>query len=137
MIGLSLCPIVALGGPILLKAAFATGCVVSTLGITAAASPEGTFLAWGGPLSIGLGVVFASSIGSLFFPASGLLYNVCLYGGAGVFGLFVLHDVDKMKVNAKYSRHYDPINNSISLYMDIINLFVRIVQMYSNSNRRK
>ena len=102
MIGLSLCPLVAVGGPILLKAAFATGCVVSTLGLTAAASPEGTFLSWGGPLSVGLGVVFASSVGSLFFPGSSLLYNVCLYGGAGVFGLFVLHDVDKMKVNAKF-----------------------------------
>ena len=53
-----------------------------------------------GPLSVGLGVVFGASIGQLFFP-SAMLANIALYGGAAVFGSFVLYDTTKIRYNAQ------------------------------------
>merc|ERR1712224_915502 len=91
----SLTPLAAIGGPILIKAAMLTCAMVGSLSLVAAASPSESFLWMGGPLTIGLGVVFISSLGTMFFPASAMLENIVLYGGLGIFGGFVLFDTQK------------------------------------------
>eukprot|EP01096_Ripella_sp_DP13-Kostka_P016491 TRINITY_DN804_c0_g1_i1.p1 TRINITY_DN804_c0_g1~~TRINITY_DN804_c0_g1_i1.p1 ORF type:complete len:316 (-),score=174.80 TRINITY_DN804_c0_g1_i1:109-1056(-) len=136
LIGASLSPIVVVGGPLLLKAAAATACIVGSLSAVAAADPTESFLNMAGPLTIGLGVVIASSLGSIFFPASTLLSSICLYGGTAVFSGFVLVDTQKMIQRARLSRDFDPINACMGLYMDTINLFVRMVTILSSGNRK-
>lgn len=77
----------------------------------------------GGPLAMGLGVVFASSIGSMFLPPTTALgaglYSVSLYGGLLLFSAFLLYDTQRIVAQAeRYPTHpqlygvraYDPIN---------------------------
>lgn len=42
-----------------------------------------------------------------------------------------------MLYHAQVDKEYDPINREIGLYMDTINVFIRIVQLLSTSGNRK
>lgn len=82
-------------------------------------APSDKFLNMGGPLAMGLGVVFASSMGTWFLPPSTALgagmYSVAVYGGLVLFGMFLLYDTQKIIKRAEthpvvsYQR-FDPIN---------------------------
>lgn len=114
-----------------------TSAAVSTLSLVGAAAPTDAFLAYGGPAAIGFGVVFAASLGRMWFPASPLLYNVAVYGGAGIFSFFVLYDTQKIMRNARYALDYDPINNCLGVYIDSINLFMTMLQILQGRDRRR
>lgn len=73
----------------------------------------------GGPLAIGLGVVFASSVGSMFLPATTALgaglYSMSLYGGLLLFSAFLLYDTQRIVRKAEShplyaAQKYDPVN---------------------------
>lgn len=73
----------------------------------------------GGPLAIGLGAVFASSLGSMFLPATTALgaglYSISLYGGLLLFSAFLLYDTQRIVHKAQNHPNYavqkfDPIN---------------------------
>jgi len=135
--GFTLCPMVALGGVILQQAAVVTGVIVGSLSAVAAVAPDGQFLSWGPYLGCGLGVMVAASIGSMFFPGSAMLHNVVLYGGLGLFGMYTCYDTQKMLYHAELDSDYDPINRGLGLYMDTINIFVRVAQIIAMSGNRK
>lgn len=137
IMGATLCPLTAVGGPILLQAAAATGAIVGSLSLVGAAAPEGTFSGMGGPLTVGLGALMAASFGSMLFPAVGLLNNIIVYGGTALFSMFVLYDTQNILERAKYQARYDPINNCMGIYMDTVNLFIRMVYIISGSRSRK
>lgn len=116
----------------------------------AACAPSDKFLYMGGPLAMGLGVVLVSSIGSAFMPPTTALgagmYSIALYGGLILFGGFLLYDTQKIMHRAEHHppmmagvRQYDPINASIGIYMDTMNIFIRIAQILamSGGSRRK
>lgn len=62
-LGGMIAPICLIGGPILTRAAIYTAGIVGGLSAVAVSAPSDRFLRWGGPLAIGLGVVFVSSLG--------------------------------------------------------------------------
>lgn len=77
----------------------------------------------GGPLAMGLGVVFVSSLGTMFLPPTTALgaglYSISLYGGLLLFSGFLLYDTQRIIAQAEryptspgaYNVHpYDPIN---------------------------
>ena len=64
VMGVVVAPMCLLGGPLLLRAAIMTAGVVGGLSTIAVCAPSEKFLNMGGPLAIGLGVVFASSLGN-------------------------------------------------------------------------
>lgn len=139
-IAFSLCPLVALGGPLLLRAAAITGGIVGSLSFVAANSPSDKFLSMAGPLSMGLGAVVIASLGAAFFPAASvapMLHNVSMYGGLVLFSGFVLYDTSKLVTNAKHKQTFDPVNEQFGIYLDIINIFTRIVFMLSGNSKRK
>jgi len=147
VIGAVIAPLCFLGGPVLTRAAYYTAGMVGGLSTVAACAPSDKFLYMGGPLAMGLGVVFCASLGSAFLPpttAMGAgLYSVAMYGGLLLFGAFLLYDTQKIIHRAE--RHpvgygaplYDPINASMSIYMDTINIFIRIAQLLAGGGRRK
>eukprot|EP00049_Salpingoeca_infusionum_P004891 m.85096 g.85096 ORF g.85096 m.85096 type:complete len:330 (+) comp12775_c0_seq1:481-1470(+) len=139
VMGLVVSPLVALGGPLLLKAACITGGIVGSLAFVAANSPSDQFLTWAGPLSMGLGAVFVASLGSMFFPAVPMLHNISLYGGLVLFSGFMLYDSSKLIDHCKTAPEgqFDPVSNSLNIYMDALNIFIRIATILSGSNRRK
>lgn len=150
IVGAVLAPLSLLGGPLVLRAAWYTAGVVGGLSAVAICAPSDKFLAMGGPLAIGLGVVFASSLGSMFLPPTTVLgsglHSIALYGGLLLFSGFLLYDTQRIIKRAEtyptynvQGRPYDPINNAISIYLDTINIFVRILSILAGGggNRRK
>lgn len=105
----------------MVRAAWLTAGVIGGLSTIAVCAPSERFLNMGGPLAIGLGVVFASSIGSMFLPPTTALgagvHSMMLYGGLILFSMFLLYDTQRIIQNAKQHPHYsmmarpyDPIN---------------------------
>ena len=91
----------------------------SGLSTVAMCAPSEKFLNMGGPLAIGLGVVFASSIGGMFLPPTTALgaglYSISMYGGLVLFGMFLLYDTQRIIKHAEthpvgYVKPFDPVN---------------------------
>lgn len=158
-VGFCIAPICLAGGAILTRAALYTAGIVGGLSTVAVCAPSEQFLNMAGPLAIGLGVVFVASLASMFLPPTtalgASLYSISMYGGLLLFSGFLLYDTQKIVKRAETwptaSRHggvqnpayagttmqsFDPINASISLYLDIINIFIRMA-MILGGNRRK
>lgn len=79
---------------------------------------------------IGLGLV------NIFWPSKNL-FNVWLYGGLVLFGMFVLYDTQKIIYNAKVKGYYDPINESLAIYLDAVMLFQRFLLIFLGNRNRK
>lgn len=150
IVGAVLAPLSLLGGALVIRAAWYTAGVVGGLSAVAVCAPSEKFLNMGGPLAIGLGVVFASSLGSMFLPPTTVLgsglHSIALYGGLILFSMFLMYDTQRIIKQAESypsyqvgdMRRYDPINNAISIYLDTVNIFVRILTILANGgNRRK
>lgn len=146
VVGAVVAPLCFLGGPLLMRAAMYTAGIVGGLSTVAVCAPSEKFMNMGGPLAIGLGGVFAASLGSMFLPPTTALgaglYSVALYGGLVLFSAFLLYDTQRIihaaEVHSPYAaRPYDPVNASISIYMDTINIFVRIATILAGGGNRK
>ncbi|KRY28123.1 Growth hormone-inducible transmembrane protein [Trichinella spiralis] len=133
-LGAVIAPLSFLGGPLLIRAACYTAGVVGGLSAVAVCAPNEKFLNMGGVLAMGLGIVFASSI-------------VVTYGGLVLFSGFLLYDTQRV---VKMAEHYptyalkpfDPINAQIGIYLDTINIFMRIAMILASGgggggNRRR
>lgn len=90
------------------------------LSTVAVCAPSDKFLYMGGPLAIGLGVVFASSLAGMWLPPTTALgaglYSMSLYGGLLLFSGFMLYDTQKVIKRAEMhpqfaARPFDPINS--------------------------
>lgn len=148
IMGAVIAPLCLMGGPLILRAALYTAGIVGGLSAVAACAPSEKFLYMGGPLACGLGVVFASSLASMFLsPATALgagLYSISMYGGLVIFSGFLLYDTQRIihtaEVYPVYAvKPFDPINASISIYLDTLNIFIRIAMLLAGggSSRRK
>uniref|UniRef100_A0A914XC84 Growth hormone-inducible transmembrane protein n=1 Tax=Plectus sambesii TaxID=2011161 RepID=A0A914XC84_9BILA len=149
-IGAVVAPLFLLGGPVLMRAAVYTLGIVGGLSATAICAPSEKFLMWSGPLSMGLGVVFVSSIGTFFLPPGSALgaglASIVVYGGLILFSAFLLYDTQRViKLAETYPvsnaympvKQYDPINAQMGIYMDVINIFMRIAMIMGGNQRRK
>ncbi|XP_055874996.1 growth hormone-inducible transmembrane protein-like [Biomphalaria glabrata] len=147
VMGAVVAPLTLLGGPLLMRAAWYTAGVVGGLSAVAVCAPSEKFLNMGGLLGAGLGVVFVASLGSSFFPPTtalgASLYSISIYGGLVLFSLFLLYDTQRVIKAAEHhsdsysGRPFDPVNASISIYIDALNIFIRIAMMLANGGNRK
>ncbi len=87
-------------------------------------------------MAIGLGGMMGVSLLSMLSPGSPVLTSIWLYRGLGLFSAFVLYDVQKVIHRAKTEAKYDPINGSIGIYMDAVNIFIRFVMIFGNSKKK-
>lgn len=137
IMGAIIAPICMLGGPIMARAALYTGGLVGGLSAIATCAPNDKFLYMGGPLALGLGLVFAASLANMWLPPTTAigagLASLSLYGGLILFSGFLLFDTQRIILLAeKYpqsqytAKPFDPINASLSIYMDTLNIFMRI-----------
>ncbi|KAJ8406798.1 hypothetical protein AAFF_G00297140 [Aldrovandia affinis] len=146
VMGAVVAPLTLLGGPLMIRAAWYTAGIVGGLSTVAVCAPSEKFLNMGGPLAVGLGLVFASSIGSMFLPPTSAfgagLYGVAVYGGLILFGMFLLYDTQKVIKRAETHplygvQKYDPINSCLGIYMDTLNIFMRLVMILANGGGGK
>ena len=75
------------------------------------------------------------SLASIFYP-SPALFNIWLYGGLVLFSAFVLYDVQKLVHKAKTRAVFDPINESLGIYLDAIMLFERFLIIFMNNKKK-
>ncbi|KAI0241000.1 Growth hormone-inducible transmembrane protein [Lamellibrachia satsuma] len=146
IVGAVIAPLTLLGGPLLIRAACYTAGVVGGLSTLAVCAPSEKFLNMGGPLAMGLGVVFVSSVGTMFLPPTTALgagmYSIAMYGGLVLFSMFLLYDtqriVKKAETHPVYAMQpYDPVNASVSIYLDTINIFIRIAMILAGGGNRR
>jgi FtsH-binding integral membrane protein len=135
---MSLSPMMFIPTPVLTRAAMYTVGIVGSLSLVAMNSEQGAFLYYGGPLFAGLTVVALSSVANVFLPVSGtafrLTHSISLYGGLAVFGGLILFDTQAVMERGELLRQrgvtkIDYINESYVLYWNILNIFVRMVQI--------
>ena len=124
--GMSMVPLLHIYAmPVIYDAMIATGVTVGGLSAVAYNAPSEQFLNWGGPLALGLGGLCGVSLLSVLYPGSPALTNIWLYGGLALFSAFLLYDTQKILHRAKTQQRYDPMWESIHVYLDAVNLFVR------------
>ncbi|KID84666.1 Bax Inhibitor family protein [Metarhizium guizhouense ARSEF 977] len=133
--------------PLLARAGLYTAAMMGALSIVGATAKQEKYLYIGGPLLAGAAIVAVSGFAPLLLPVTAVrtlafTENIWLYGGLAVFGGFTLYDVQKVLYHARMAQaglmKRDPVNESISLELDFLNIFVRMVQiLMMNQNRRK
>ncbi|TFK41944.1 inhibitor of apoptosis-promoting Bax1-domain-containing protein [Crucibulum laeve] len=143
----TLSPLFFLNPAILSRAALYTCGVVGSISYVGATATNDKYLNLGGPLLAGITVVALSSLAPMILPASigmrslAVAEAISLYGGLAVFGGFVLYDTQKILKHARMAEQGlmkpDPMNEAISLELDMINIFVRLVQILSMQGNRR
>lgn len=141
----TLSPLFFFSPAILSRAALYTCGVVGSLAYVGATAKNDTYLYMGGPLLAGVTVVALSSLAPMALPLGlrglAIAESISLYGGLAVFGGFVLYDTQKILQHGRMVAAgvipADPIKESIGLELDMINIFIRLVQILAMSNNRK
>jgi FtsH-binding integral membrane protein len=132
MMAFSLCPLIAsMPIAVLRDAALLTGGTFGGLGAVAVTSKDNAFIGWSGVLGAGLGGLCAVSIANIFMQST-MIHNIWLYGGLGLFLAFTMYDIKEVQIRAKKEAHFDPMWNSVSIYLDFINIFIRLALILNN-----
>jgi FtsH-binding integral membrane protein len=141
-----LSPLMFFSPAILARAGLYTVGVMGSLSFVGATAKQEKYLYLGGPLLAGVAVVALSGLAPLVIPATAartLMWteNIWLYGGLAVFAGFTLYDIQKILAHARMAERglmkRDAVNESISLELDFINIFVRMVQLLAMQQGRR
>lgn len=134
-------------GPLIARAGLYTVAMMGSIAFVGATAKQEKYMYIGGPLLAGAALVAVSGLAPLVIPATAartlaLTENIWLYGGLAVFGGFTLYDVQKILYHARLAEQgiikKDPINESISLELDFLNIFIRMLQILMlQQGRRK
>jgi len=141
-----LSPLMFLQPALLARAGLYTAGMMGSIAFVGATAKQEKYLYLGGPLLAGVAIVALSGFAPLVVPATAartLMWteNIWLYGGLAVFGGFTLYDVQKILHHARLAERglikKDSVNESISLELDFINIFIRMVQILGMSQSRR
>jgi len=141
-----LSPMLFFSPAILARAGLYTVGLMGSIAFVGATAKQEKYLYLGGPLLAGVAIVALSGLAPLVLPATAtraLLFteNLWLYGGLAVFGGFTLYDVQKILAHARMAQRglmkRDAVNESLSLELDFINIFVRMVQILAMQQGRR
>jgi len=140
--GATISPFGIFGSPLLVKAGALTATVVGSLSaIALSTTMSGSFLWLGAPLFISLNILTAARFLEMIFPRlqTSAWDDFMLLGGLLTFGGYLLHDTQAVLHKAKREpeTHWDPINESMNLYLDIFNLAVRITKVLLKGEKKK
>jgi len=143
--GALLAPLYFYSPAILARAGLYTLGMMGGIAYVGATAKNDTYLWLGAPLMGGLAVVALSGLAPLVLPVGSRVLAateaVWLYGGLAVFGGITLYDIQKILARARMARQglvkRDPINESISLELDFINIFIRLVTILGQRDNRR
>ncbi|KAL8947084.1 MAG: hypothetical protein Q9222_006591 [Ikaeria aurantiellina] len=141
-----LSPLLFLQPALLIRAGLYTATMMGSIAFVGATAKQEKYLYLGGPLLAGVALVAVSGFAPLVLPATAartLIWSerIWLYGGLAVFGGFTLYDTQKILQHARMAQmglaKKDVVNESISLELDFLNIFIRMVQILGMQQRRK
>ena len=132
---------------LLARAGLYTATMMGSIAFVGATAKQEKYLYLGGPLLAGCALVAVSGFAPLVLPTTAVrtlavTENIWLWGGLAVFGGFTLWDTQKILMHARVAERglmkRDAVNESISLELDFLNIFIRMVQILgmSRNNRR-
>ena len=93
------------------------------------------FSAWGGFLIVGLFVLIAASILNIFVGSAGAALWISAVGVMIFAGLLVF-DTWRIVRSGTYTQD-DYVLATVAIYLDLLNMFMFIVSLLSNGNRRR
>ena len=70
-----------------------------------------------------------AAILSLSYPGSHALYNIWMYGGVMLSGAFLLSSYQRILKLAKTEPDYDPLGESIDVYLGSVQMFVFLMEI--------
>lgn len=141
-----LSPLMFMQPALLARAGLYTIGMMGSIAFVGATAKQEKYLYLGGPLLAGVAIVALSGLAPMVIPATAartlmVTENLWLYGGLAVFGGFTLYDVQKVLHHARLAHagyiQRDAVNESISLELDFLNIFIRMVQILGMQQRRK
>ncbi|KAE8146442.1 inhibitor of apoptosis-promoting Bax1-domain-containing protein [Aspergillus avenaceus] len=141
-----LSPLMFMHPALLARAGLYTVGMMGSIAFVGATAKQDKYLYLGAPLLAGVTIVALSGLAPLVLPVTAtrtLMWSekIWLYGGLAVFGGFTLYDVQKVLHHARLAeRGYvrrDVVNESISLELDFINIFVRMVQILAMQRQNR
>jgi FtsH-binding integral membrane protein len=146
--GALLAPLLFMAPPALIaRAGLYTLAMMGSISFVGATAKQEKYLYLGGPLLAGVALVAVSGFAPLVLPATAVrtlavTENIWLWGGLAVFGGLTLYDVQKVLMHARLAERgiiqKDAVNESISLELDFLNIFIRMVQiLMMQQGRRK
>lgn len=106
--------------------------VISTAAIVFLTDIDFGFL--GGFLFISLIILIIMGLINIFFIRSKLFSLIRAYIGAVIFTLYLLYDFDRLQKHAGDESWSTAIDISVSIYLDIINLFLDLLEILAESN---
>ncbi|KAI0158282.1 bax inhibitor family protein [Xylariaceae sp. FL1272] len=140
-------PLIAFApGPLIARAGLYTIAMMGSIAFVGATAKQEKYMYLGGPLLAGAAVVAASGLAPLVIPATAartlaVTENLWLYGGLALFGAFTLYDVQRILYHSRLAERgvikKDTVNESISLELDFLNIFVRMVQILMMQQQRR
>jgi FtsH-binding integral membrane protein len=137
--GLSVGPLVGLAvslDPSIVVTAFlGSSAIFTCLTLSALVSPRRQYLFLGGILSSGLSLLLLLGLVNLFVGVN-LLFNISLYGGLLLFCGFVLFDT-QLLIEKRRNGDTDFIWHSVDLFLDFLNIFIRILVILTKDQKRR
>jgi len=92
----------------------------------------GATLRWGVPLAGGMVVLMMTGLGAMFVPVTSawypLLHSVQLYGGLGLFTLYIAYDTQKM-IDEYEMGEDDHLKHAADLFIDFKVVFSRVLML--------
>lgn len=136
--GLVLAPLVgataAVAPSAVAGALIGTGAVFTGFTAIALLAKSRSLLTIGGPLFGSLLGLIVLQIAGFFIPSlAPIAHSVSLYGGLGLFSLYISYDTQRMIENARYGQA-DYVNDSLALFINLVNVFVRLLSIFRRDN---
>jgi Bax inhibitor 1 len=130
--GMSAGPLIAMSlhmDPLILPMALLGSCAIFG-GATMASlfAKEGSMLKLGAPLMGGMFALLGLSILSMFYP-NPMLYNINLYGGLGLFTVFIAYDTHLAIEDYKQGQR-DPLTHAASFFINFMAIFKRLLLIF-------
>jgi len=127
--GMSIAPLVLMSSMkgVLLTSLMLTAAIFGGFSASAYLAPRGSMVAWQGPLFGGLLGLMGLSLFSIFYPTA-IAHSLILYGGLALFSVMVAADTQAMIERARCGA-VDHIQDAMSMFLNVINIFVRIMQI--------
>jgi len=142
LLGAFVAPMILISGPLMIKAAWYTAGVVSAMSLLNEKPPKNDdFIIKAKPLLASLLAIFFSSVGAMVMPKTTrlglMLYRFTIYGGFLIFGTFVFYDTHRIVIKAERADDdFDPLNESLSIYINTLNILMRIAILIGNRAKR-
>jgi FtsH-binding integral membrane protein len=138
LLGMGLGPLLAATAPgVIFAAGLGTSAIFGGFTLAALKAKQKAMLMMGGPLIGGLFLLLGVSLSSVLLPVFGVtspailgfLYNLNLYGGLGIFSLFIAYDTQNMIEQYKAGDD-DHVSPALNMFLNVFNIFVRLLQIF-------